>query len=168
MTRTEKREFVDTLKHNLQTANLVVVTRQTGLTVSESSELRTKMREAGASFKVIKNSLGRLVVRDTKLASIEPHLTGPAALAYSVDSVAAARVAVKFMEENPKLSVVAGVLGDKLLDIHALKSLASLPSLDVMRAKILGTIAAPLTQLAIVVREPGASLARVISSYSNR
>ncbi len=168
MNRAEKREFVETFKEDLPSSSLFVITRQIGLSVAESSDLRNRMRDAGARFKVVKNSLVKIAIRESKLSSLDQHLTGPTALAYSADPVAAARVAVKYMDENPKFSVVAGVMGESFLDLEALKTLANLPSLDELRATILGVLSAPATKLAILIKEPGASLARVISAYSKR
>ncbi len=168
MNRIEKREFVTSLREELGSAALVVVTHQSGLTVEESTDLRCKMRDAGASFRVVKNSLARIVVRDSDFSVIESHLKGPSALAFSKDPVVAARVAVSFIDENPKLSVVAGVLQGKLLDAQAVHALAKLPSLDQLRAKLLGLLMAPATKLATVISEPGASVARVVSSYSKK
>ncbi len=168
MNRVEKREFVASLREDLGSAALVVVTHQSGLTVEESTDLRCKMRDAGASFRVVKNSLARIVVRDTNLSAIEPHLKGPSALAFSKDPVVAARVAVSFVDGNPKLSVVAGILQGKLLDAQAVHALAKLPSLDELRSKIMGLLMAPATKLATIISEPGASVARVVLSYSKK
>lgn len=165
MNYTEKREFVESLKGNLTAANLLLITSQSGLTVEESSALRAKMREAGAHYKVVKNTLARLAVEGSRFEAIKNHFNGPAAVAFSEDSVAAARVAVDYMEANPKLSIVAGMLGDKVLDKAAIQSLAKLPSLDVLRAKILGALQAPATKIATIVNEPASGLARVISAY---
>lgn len=164
MNQTQKKEFVADLRDNLSDANLLVITNQNGLTVSESTELRAKMREAGARYKVVKNTLARLAVEDTKFSSIKDQLKGPTAVAYSEDSVAAARVAVKYMKDNPKLSVVSGMLGEKVLDVNSIKDLANLPSLDVLRAKILSALQAPATKIATVVNSPARSLACVIAA----
>lgn len=164
MNQTQKREFVTSLKGNLSKANLLVITTQTGMTVGESTDLRAKMRAEGASYKVVKNTLARLAVEDTKFSQIKDQLKGPTAVAYSEDAVAAARVAVKYMKDNSKLSVVSGMLGEKILDITAIKNLASLPSLDVLRATILSAIQAPATKIATVINSPARSLACVIAA----
>ena len=162
----QKREFVESLKKDLTVANLVLVTNQSGLTVDESTELRSKMREAGANFRVVKNTLARLAVDGSKLSDMKAHFKGPTAVAFSEDSVAAARVVVDYIKTNSKLSIVAGMLGDKALDQTAIKSLASLPSLDVLRAKILGVLQAPATGVATVINGPASGLVRVISAHS--
>lgn len=167
MDRQQKQAFVEELSNNLKTASLVVVTRQSGMTVSESKDLRAKMRAAGASFKVVKNTLARIAIKDTKFESLSDHLKGPAALAASEDPVAAAKVAVEYMNDNEKFQVISGVLDDKVLELADVKALAKLPSLDELRAKIVGAISAPATKLATLIKEPGAGVARVVSSYAN-
>ena len=162
----QKREFVESLRKDLTVANLVLITNQSGLTVDESTELRSKMREAGANFKVVKNTLARLAVEGSKLSGMKDYFKGPTAVAFSEDSIAAARVVVDYIKTNSKLSIVAGMLGDKALDRTAIKSLASLPSLDVLRAKILGVLQASATGVATVINGPASGLVRVISAHS--
>jgi large subunit ribosomal protein L10 len=164
----QKQVFIENLSEDLQKASLVIVSHQKGLTVSESTELRNKMRAAGASFKVVKNTLAKIAVKGTKFEGLTEYLQGPAVLAISVDPVAAAKVAVEYMNDNDKFQVVSGVLDEKFLDLAAVKALAKLPSLDVLRATLLGVILAPATKLATVIKEPGASVARVISAYAKR
>ncbi|MEI8321092.1 MAG: 50S ribosomal protein L10 [Alphaproteobacteria bacterium] len=168
MNRTEKTEFVGSLSDQLKAATLVVVTQQSGLTVEESTDLRIKMREADASFRVVKNSLARIAVKDVGLDSVGAYLKGPTALAFSKSPVDAARVAVKYAENNDKLIIIAGMLEGKFLDAHSIKALAKLPSLAELRAKILGVIMAPATKLACTIKEPGSQVARVIASYSKQ
>ena len=167
MDREQKKVFIKELSSSLENASLAVVTRQSGMTVSESKDLRTKMRAAGASFKVVKNTLAKIAVKGTKFEGLSEHLSGPAALAISEDPVAAAKVAVDYMNDNDKLQVISGVLDEKVLDLASVKALAKLPSLDELRAKILGVVAAPATKLATIIKEPGAGVARVISAYAN-
>lgn len=168
MDRQQKTDFVSSLRVALEESHLVVVTHQAGLTVPEVEKLRADMREAGASFKVVKNTLAKIAVDGTRFSSLSDHLKGPTALAYSADPVAAAKVAVKFMEGNEKLSVVAGVLGEVSLSEGEIKDLAKLPSLDELRAQVLAVISTPARQLATVVNQPGSGLARVISAYVNK
>lgn len=168
MNKEQKQVFIENLSEDLQKASLVIVSHQKGLTVSESTDLRCKMRAAGASFKVVKNTLAKIAVKGTKFEGLTDHLNGPAVLAISVDPVAAAKVAVEYMNDNEKFQVVSGVLDEKFLDLAAVKALAKLPSLDVLRATLLGVILAPATKLATVIKEPGASVARVISAYAKK
>lgn len=166
MDRVEKKEFVTTLRSGVESAELVVLTSPSGLTVAEVSDLRRQMREAGATFKVVKNTLARIALEGTKFTSLMDKLKGPIALAYSTDPVAAAKVAMNFAKDNKKLSVLSGVLGDKSLSAAEVDALAKLPSLDEMRAKVLAVISAPAQQLVGVINAPGSQLARVISAHS--
>ena len=168
MNKEQKQDFIGALSEDLQKASLVIVTHQTGLTVSQSTELRNKMRAAGASYKVVKNTLAKIAVKGTRFESLTDYLHGPAALAISVDPVAAAKIAVEYMNDNDKFQVVSGVLDEKFLDLAAVKALAKLPSLDVLRGTLLGVILAPATRLATIVKEPGASIARVISAHAKK
>ncbi len=168
MDRTEKQNLVASLKGMFEGANLVVVTRQSGLTVAESSKLRRQMREAGAGFKVTKNRLARLALEGTKFAELAPMFTGPVAVATSSDPVAAAKVAVNFAKENEKLVLVGGALDGKMLDVDAVKSLASLPSLDELRARLVGMLQTPATRVARVLGAPASQVARVIQAYADK
>jgi len=166
--RSEKEKLVASLHGTLKDASLVVVTQQVGLTVAEVSDLRRKMRAAGASFKVAKNRLTRRALEGTSFQHLGPLFKGPTAIAYSRDPVAAAKVAVEFSAKNEKLKVIGGGLGDKSLDQNAIKALATLPSLPEIRARMLGTIVAPATRLATVIRAPAAQLARVIDAKAKK
>lgn len=165
MDRNEKQEFVSTLRSSLEGKSLVVVTQQTGLTVSEVTDLRAKMRAAGANYKVIKNTLARLAVQDTPVAPLGDHFKGAVALAFSEDPIAAAKIAVEFAKTNKKIQVVAACLDGKLLDAAHVNALAQLPSLDELRAKLIGLLQAPLSKIARTVKEPAAQLARLASAY---
>ena len=168
MDRARKEELVTELNQSFAEAALVVVTQQTGLTVSESTELRAQMREAGAGYKVTKNRLAKLALAGTPYEPISDLFSGPTAIAYSVDPVAAARVAVSYAKENDKLIVVGGAMGDTLLDENAVKALASLPSLDELRGKLVGLLNAPATKVAGVLQAPAGQLARVFGAYANQ
>lgn len=168
MDRARKEELVTELNQSFAEAALVVVTQQTGLTVSESTELRTRMREAGAGYKVTKNRLAKLALAGTPYEPITDLFSGPTAIAYSADPVAAARVAVNFAKDNDKLTVVGGAMGDTLLDENAVKALASLPSLDELRGRLVGLLNAPATKVAGVLQAPAGQLARVFGAYANQ
>lgn len=168
MDRLEKKEFVASLQTALNDSSLVVVTQQTGLTVGQSSSLRRKMREEGAHFKVAKNTLVRIAVQGTPCEELASHMKGPTGLAYSQDPVAAARVTVEFAKGNDKFDVVCGMMQGKFLDKNAIKALAALPSLDVLRGKLVGLLQAPATKVAGVVQAPAGQLARVFSAYGNK
>ena len=168
MNREEKAQQIDALNQTLAATTLVVVTRQSGLTVAEVSDLRRKMRAGGASYKVTKNRLARLALKGTKFEGIDPLFVGPTAVAVSKDPVAAAKVAVDFAKDNEKLTIVGGALGEKLLDAEGVKALAGLPSLDQLRAKLLGLLQAPATKIAGVLAAPAGQLARVLKAHSEK
>lgn len=168
MNRNEKAELIETLQSTLSEAAAVVVTHQTGLTVAESSDLRGRMREAGAGFKVTKNRLTKIALQGTKYEDISDLFTGPTAMGTSADPVAAAKVLVSFAKENDKLTVIGGSLDGKVLDKAGVEALAKLPSLDELRAKLVGLLNAPATQVARVTQAPAAKLARVIQARADQ
>lgn len=166
MDRTEKREFVTGLNEALSATSMVVVTRNQGLTVAEATELRRRMRAAGATFKVAKNRLTMLALDGTRFDGIKPMLTGPTALAWSTDPVAVAKTAVEFARTNEKFVLIGGALGTQTLDADGVKALAELPSLDELRARIVGMISTPATRIAGVLQAPAGQLARVFGAYA--
>ncbi|ARN85314.1 50S ribosomal protein L10 [Candidatus Nucleicultrix amoebiphila] len=168
MNRNEKEAFVTSLRADLSDAGIVVVTRQSGLTVSESTDLRHKVHKIGGRYKVAKNTLIRLAIKDTANEALTDHLNGPVALAYSPDPVAAAKITVEFANKNDKLEIVCGMLGDKLLDSNGVKTLAKLPSLDQLRGKLVGLLQAPASKIVGVLQAPGGQVARVLSAYSRK
>jgi large subunit ribosomal protein L10 len=165
--RIEKREFVAELSEVFAETSMVVVTRNAGMTVADVTTLRRKMREAGASFKVAKNRLALLALDGTRFDGISPLLKGPTALAWSKDPVAVAKAAVDFAKTNDKFVLVGGALGNQVLDANGIKALSELPSLDSLRAKILGLIQAPATKVAGVLQAPAGQLARVFAAYAD-
>ena len=165
MDRSEKEQLVSTLRDGLLESSLVVVSHQTGLTVAQVSDLRRQMREAGAQFKVAKNTLARLAVAGTENEGITSFLSGPTTLAYSKDPVAAAKISVKFANDNDKFNIVGGMLEGKILGPKDIETLSKLPSIDELRAKIIGIISTPATRVAGIVQAPAGQLARVFSAY---
>ena len=168
MDRTQKSEAVAELNRTFNEVGVVVVTRNLGMTVAQSTGLRNKMRDAGASYKVSKNRLARIAAEGTPYAVLSDLLTGPTALATSTDPVAAARVINDFAKTNDKLEIVGGAMGGQILDADGVKALASLPSLDELRAKLVGLIVAPATKLATITQAPAAQIARVLSAYAEK
>jgi large subunit ribosomal protein L10 len=166
MDRAQKSELVAELKQTFSETSVVVVTRNLGLTVAQSTALRNRMRDAGASYRVAKNTLALIALEGTTYAPIGDMLTGPTALATSPDPVAAAKVAVDFAKTTDKFEIVGGAMGDTVLDMAGVRSLAELPSLDELRATIIGLVQAPATKIARTVSEPGAMLARVFGAYA--
>ncbi|MBW4329761.1 50S ribosomal protein L10 [Stakelama sp. CBK3Z-3] len=165
MDRSQKTEAVAELNRTFSEVGVVVVTRNLGLTVAQATDLRNKMREAGATYKVAKNRLAKIALDGTEYTSIADLLVGPTALATSEDPVAAAKVVVDFAKTNDKLEVVGGAMGSTVLDADGVKALASLPSLDELRAKIVGLVQAPATKVATITQAPAAQLARVFGAY---
>ncbi len=168
MDRQAKESFVANLKDVFNTSAVVVVAQNTGLTVSEMNELRSAMRDAGGQIKVIKNKLTKIALDGTPLSAIEEYLNGPSMLAYSDDPVAAPKIAIKFAKENDNFVVLGGSLPEKKIDLGEVKQLASLPSLDELRAKILGLISSPAGNIASLVNTPGTNLAQVVKAYSEK
>jgi large subunit ribosomal protein L10 len=166
MDRAQKSELVEELSSTFAATGVVVVTRNLGMTVKQSTDLRNKMRDAGASYQVAKNRLTKIAIQGTPYASIGTMLTGPTGLAYSNDPVAAAKVAADFAKTNDKFEIVGGAMGETVLDPAGVTALASLPSLDELRAKIVGLVQAPATKLAQIAQAPAAQLARVFGAYA--
>ena len=163
--RSEKAEAIVELTRTFNDANLVVITRQSGLTVQEVTDLRRKIRAAGASYKVAKNRLTLRALEGTAFKALGPLFKGPTAIAYSKDPVAAAKVISAFAKDNEKLTIVGGALGEDTLDVAGVQALATLPSLDALRGKIIGLIQAPATKIAGVLAAPAGQVARVFSAY---
>lgn len=168
MDRAQKQELVNTLNQVFKETQVVVVTQNSGLTVAQVTELRRQMRDAGASFKVAKNRLVCLALEGTPYASLKSLFKGPTGIAYANDPVAAAKVAVEFAKKNDKLVVIGGAMGETVLNEEGVKSLASLPSLDQLRGKIIGLLNAPATKVAGVVQAPAGQLARVLNAYATK
>ena len=166
MDRSQKADAVAQLNAVFNEAGVVVVTRNLGLTVAQSTDLRLKMRDVGASYKVAKNRLAKIALKDTAYEGMGDMLTGPTAIGYSTDPVAAAKAAVDFAKTNDKLEIVGGAMGGQVLDEAGIKALAALPSLDELRAKLVGLVNAPATKVVQVVNAPAAKLARVFGAYA--
>jgi large subunit ribosomal protein L10 len=166
--KAEKRELVSTMNEVFQEANVVVVAHYAGLTVAELTALRGKARQVGVNVKVAKNRLVKLALQGTDSAHIADLFTGPTLVAYSSDPVAAPKVATDFAKTNDKLVILGGAMGKTNLDPNGVKALASLPSLDELRGKLIGLIQAPATKIATVVSAPAAQLARVFGAYAKK
>ena len=166
MDRTEKREFVASLAAVFAETSMVVVTRNDGLTVADVTELRRRVRAAGATYKVAKNRLANLALAGTQFEGIAPLLKGPTAISWADEPVAVAKVLVEFAKTNDKLVLLGGSLGSQTLSVEGVKALAELPSLDVLRAQLVGLISTPATRIAGVLQAPGGQLARVFGAYA--
>jgi len=168
MDRSQKAESVAFLTEVFNEAGAVVITRNLGMTVAQSTALRIKVRDAGASFKVAKNSLAKIAAKGTAYEGMIDLFTGPTGIAASADPVAAAKVVVDFAKTNDKLEIVGGAMGSVVLNADGIKALATMPSLDEMRAKLIGLIQAPATKIAQLTTAPAAKLARVFAAYAEK
>ncbi|MCI0600185.1 MAG: 50S ribosomal protein L10 [Beijerinckiaceae bacterium] len=168
MDRAEKKLCVESLTSVFNKATVVVIAHYSGLNVVQMQELRKQMRAAGAKVQVAKNRLVKIAVQGTEVASISALMRGPTLIAYSDDPVAAPKAAVAFAKENDKLVILGGALGAATLDADAVRSLATLPSLDELRAKLIGLIQAPAAKLARLTTAPASKLARVVAAYADK
>ena len=166
MDRSQKAESVASLNAVFNEAGVVVITRNLGMSVAQSTALRGKIREAGATYKVAKNRLAKLAIQDTDYTGIGELLTGPTAIATSVDPVAAAKAVVDFAKTTDKIEIVGGSMGSQVLSPDGVKALASMPSLDELRATLIGLVQAPATKIAQLTTAPAAKLARVFGAYA--
>ena len=168
MERAEKRELVTALHGVFESTGVVVVAHYQGLTVAQMSTLRGRMKAAGGSMKVAKNRLAKIALQGTDIAHIADLFTGPTVIAYSNDPVAAPKVAVDFAKTNDKLVILGGALGRTTLDANGVKALATMPSLDELRARLVGMIKTPATRIAGVLQAPGGQVARVLAAYAKK
>jgi large subunit ribosomal protein L10 len=166
--RAEKKEAVAALNQVFTKTQVVVVAHYSGLTVAQMQNLRKRALEAGARVQVAKNRLAKIALDGTSVASIGSLLKGPTLIAYSDDPVAAPKVAVAFAKDNDKFVILGGAMGATVLNPDGVKSLATMPSLDELRAKIVGLLQAPATKIAQLSTAPAAKLARVFGAYAKR
>ncbi|MBA4795646.1 50S ribosomal protein L10 [Phenylobacterium sp.] len=166
MDRAQKQEAIETLKGVFAESGAVVVTHNLGLTVAEMTNLRGRLREQGAQLKVVKNTLAQKALNGSVGEEGDALFTGPVAIAYGPDPVSAAKVATQFAKENEKLVIMGGLMGTQVLDKAGVSALATLPSLDQLRGKLIGLIQAPATKVAGVLQAPAGQLARVMGAYA--
>jgi len=168
MDRNQKTQSVEELNGIFTEAGAVVVAHYSGLTVAQMNDLRSRMRAAGASFKVAKNRLAKRALEGTPAAGISDLLIGPTGIAYSADPVVAPKVLVAYAKENDKLVILGGAAIGSVLNVEGVKTLAELPSLDALRGKLIGLIQAPATKIAGVLAAPAGQVARVLSAYASK
>jgi len=166
--RAAKAELVTTLHDVFKDTGVIVVAHYAGMTVAQMTDYRRRIKDAGGKVKVAKNRLAKLALKDTNAAGIADLFKGPTCIAYSKDPIAAAKVAVKYSKDNDKLVILGGAMGNTILDANGVKALAELPSLDELRAKLIGLLNAPATKIARTIKEPGAKLARVIQAKAGQ
>ena len=164
MEKAKKAEVVEDLNGVFAKAGSVVVAHYTGMTVAQMADLRSRMRANGASFRVAKNRLAVRALKGTPIEGIAHLFKGPTGIAVSDDPVAASKVAAAYAKDNDKLVILGGAMGKTVMDVNAVKALAELPSLDELRARLIGLVQAPATKIARILKEPGAMLARVVQA----
>jgi large subunit ribosomal protein L10 len=166
--RAEKKETIESLNAIFKASNVVVVAHYAGLTVAQMQNLRKQMKQVGATVRVAKNRLAKIALADTDAASIVSLLKGQTVLAYSGDPIAAPKVASSFAKAHEKFVILGGAMGKTPLNADAVKALAALPSLDELRAKLIGLLQAPATKVAQLLNAPAAKLARVVHAYATK
>jgi large subunit ribosomal protein L10 len=166
--RAEKRELVASLQAALSGAGSVVIAQNAGLTVANLENLRKQMKEAGGQVKIAKNRLAKIALKETDNADMSALFTGPVVIAYSADPMIAPKVAAKFAEKNTKFVIIGGAMGQTSLDANSVKALATMPSLDELRATLAGMLKQPATRIASVIVQPGTGIARVLSAYADK
>ena len=166
MTRARKKDEVVSLKERLEGTETIIVTHNLGLTVEKMTELRAQLRKEGANFKITKNTLMKRALEGTQFEGISDLFSGPTGIATSQDPVAAAKVIHDFAKSNDKLVILGGAMGPKVMDMAEIEQLSKLPSLDELRAKLVGLLQAPATKIARVAQAPAGQLARVMGAYA--
>jgi large subunit ribosomal protein L10 len=166
--RAQKAEQIGQLNEVFGKAGVVVVARYQGMTVADMSKLRSQMRTVGASFKVSKNRLAKRAAEGTDAKSIQDLLKGPTGIAYSSDPISAPKIAVEYAKTNTKFVILGGVVGNRFLDVEGVQALASLPSLDELRARLAGMLLQPATKIARVLQAPAGAVARVIGAHARK
>jgi large subunit ribosomal protein L10 len=166
--RAEKRELVTSLQSSLATAGSIVVAQNAGLTVADMESLRRQVKSAGGQVKVAKNRLAKLALKDSGNADISALFTGPTVIAFARDPMTAPKIASAFADKNPKFVVLGGAMGKTGLDAANVKALATMPSLDQLRATLAGMLKQPATRIASILQAPGGQIARVLSAYADK
>lgn len=168
MLRSEKQQSVADLEKIYHESSSVIVTHYHGLTVSQLTSLRKNLRNNGAGFKVIKNTLSKIAVDNAGLGSVSTLFSGPTGIAYSSDPVSAAKVVVEFAKLNESLKIVGGVVDGRLLSTEVVHDLAKLPSLNELRSKLIAVLQAPATKVACVLQAPASGVVRVLKAYADK
>lgn len=163
MNRLDKQNFVENFRGSLSETKVLLISHYKGLSVSEISELRNKVKHEKATFKVTKNSLAKIAIKDTCYKSLDKFFNGPTAVTYSDDPASAAKVMFNFSKENENLKIIGGAIEDKELSFEEIKTLAGLPSIDELRGKIVGLVCSPLRNIATILNQPASSITRIIN-----
>ena len=167
MNRKQKKELVESLHNTFLNSQSVIVTHINGLTVSETTNLRSNMRDSNCKFKVTKNKIVKIALKNTKFEHLESLFTGPTAIGSSEDAIAPAKVLVDFSKESEKIKIIGGGFETKSLSVDEINNLASLPSLDEVRSKLIGLLMAGPTKLVRTIKEPSSRMARILATKNN-
>ena len=168
MDKQTKKNIVKDLRKYFENSSGIIVTHYLGLNSSELTDLRDKVKQAGSKFCVTKNSLAKLANKNTSHDSLNEFFTGPTALVFSEDALAGIKVIKKFSDKNDKLKFITASFDNKIIELKEFETLAKLPSLEELRAKIVGYITAPHQQLINVLNAPASEIASVIENYSKK
>ena len=167
MNRKQKEELVESLHKTFLNSQSVIVTHINGLTVSETTNLRSRMRNSNCKFKVTKNKIVKLALKNTKFEHLDGLFTGPTAIGSSEDAIAPAKVLVDFTKESEKIKIIGGGFETKSLSVDEINNLASLPSLDEVRSKLIGLLMASPTKLVRTIKEPPSRMVRILATKNN-
>ena len=159
MNKIQKKEYIDNMKNQFSKFDAVIVTHYQGLTVNQLDDLRAKMREHGIQFKITKNRITKLALENTKCKELKDLFTGPTAVALSEDAITSAKILTKFSKENQNLKILGGIMGSEILDVAGVNNVATLPTLDEARAKIVGILSSPAQKIASILLAPASKIA---------
>ena len=168
MERAEKGELIASLQSSFAGAGSIVVARNAGLTVADLETLRKQMKQAGGTVKVAKNRLAKLALKETDTADISALFQGPTVVAFAQDPMTAPKVAAAFADKNQKFEILGGAMGKTGLDVNNVKALATMPSLDQLRATLAGMLLQPGTRIASILQQPGGQIARVLNAHAEK
>jgi large subunit ribosomal protein L10 len=166
MNKEAKKTYVDQMKKSFSSNESVMIAQYQGLNVTELDELRKELREKGIIFKITKNRITKIAIKDTPVKDLEKFFTGPTAAAISSDPISTAKILTKFAKSHDKLKIVAGFMDGKVLDKNEVAIIATLPSLDEARANIVGILATPAQKLVSILLAPGSKIANLARAKS--
>ncbi len=159
MNKEQKKNYITEMTANFENSEAVLVTHYQGLTVKQLDELRKQMREQGIQFKITKNRITKLALEKTKCKDLANLFTGPTAVALSKDAISTAKILTKFSKENNNLKILGGIMGKEILDVAAVANVATLPTLDEARAKIIAILRSPAQKITSILLAPASKIA---------
>ena len=159
MNKEQKKSYISEMSASFENSEAVLVTHYQGLTVKQLDDLRKQMREHGIQFKITKNRITKIALEKTKCKDLADLFKGPAAVALSEDAISSAKILTKFSKENKNLKILGGIMGKEILDVAAVANVATLPTLDEARAKIVGILTSPAQKIASILLAPASKIA---------